>query len=214
MSHRPWRRLALTGFVTLLQAACFRGTLPALEHYRVALPEPVPRVSSTPLLGGTVAILPYVAPGLYGRPRIVYRIGDHEYGAYPSREWAIPLGEMLGMLTEQLASADGLAPTVTYDPPSRRSHSYLWRGTVRQFEEVDRGNAVLAAVRLDVQLIRTADDSVVWTGSAGLERPVAAPEMREIVRTLSELTGDAVRELMRRMRVELSLRGEPGSRRP
>lgn len=197
------RRLCLLLVATLTASGCWGGRLPAREMYRLRLPSEVgpalpasgPAVSP---LEGSLAITPYETPGLYDEHGIVFRIGQNEYGAYPNREWAVPLGEMLGMMTEDVLSRVPLTvEPARYDPPSRRSKTFLWRGAVREFEEVNRDGKVLVAVHLDASLTRSLDDSVVWSGSARREREVPRPTMDEIVRALSELAAEAIAELSR-----------------
>jgi uncharacterized lipoprotein YmbA len=192
--NSPSARLGIAALV-LAASACFRGTIPARQLYRLipfdsASASPVP---APPPLDGSLAVLPYDAPGVYGQMNIVYRTDSVEYGTYPSREWALPLGVMLGDLTEHVLRASPLTrEVVVYDPPSRRDYSYAWRGRVREFDEVDAGGVVHAAVALDVTISRARDDSVIWSGGVRRERIVAQPTMSEIVRALSELSNDAV----------------------
>ena len=189
--------------IVLAASGCLGGRLPAREMYRLRLPsEAGPAVPAagpaTSPLDGSLAITPYETPGLYDEHGIVFRIGENEYGAYPNREWAVPLGEMLGMMTEDVLSRVPLTmEPARYDPPSRRSKTYLWRGAVREFEEVNRDGKVFVAVHLDASLTRSLDDSVVWSGSARREREVTPPTMDDIVRSLSELAAEAIAELSR-----------------
>ncbi len=184
-------------------AACFGGRLPPLELYRIALPDSVLIVTPLaqqplrlPLPSGSIAIAPYEAPGVYGERNIVYRVGDTQYGAYPSREWALPVATMLGLVTEDVLRRTPItAGTAIFDPPSTGVETYIWRGLVRQFEEVDRGQQVFAAVALDGRLVRARDDSVLWSGTVRLERPVPSANMPGIVGALSSLTAEAVSEL-------------------
>ena len=198
------RRSILLCAALLLASACFpRGTLPSREMYRLRLPSeqgsaiPASGPAVSPL-DGSLAIAPYETPGLYDERGIVFRIGENEYGAYPSREWAVPLGEMLGMMTEDVLSRVPLTvEPARYDPPSRRGKTFQWRGAVREFEEVNRDGKVFVAVHLDASLTRSVDDSVVWSGTARREREVTRPTMDEIVRALSELAAEAIAELSR-----------------
>jgi ABC-type uncharacterized transport system auxiliary subunit len=200
----------------LLAAGCFHiRPLPPREMYRITLPEPVEadtaKVTGTdgspPPLNGTLGVAEYLTPGVYGDPQIVFRINDTEYGAYPSREWAVPLGDQLGVLSERvLARVPLTAERAVFDPPSRRTQTYIWRGTVREFEEVDRGSEVHAAVRIDLRIVRAADDSILWSGSSRLERAADRPDMPGIVRTLSVLADEVVTDLATRARRELSTR--------
>lgn len=201
--RRP--RAALTAAASLVAvlaaSACIRGTLPARQYFRLSMPDSVAaatRDSSTAALAtGTLGIAEYVTPGIYAGGGIAYRIGESEYGTYPSREWAIPLGQMLGVLTEGvLRRAPLTASPAIFNPPSLRSQTYVWRGTVREFEEVDRGRAVSAAVRIDASLVRSSDDSVVWSGSARREGAVPAPTMDAVVGTLSSLATETITALV------------------
>ena len=201
--RRP--RAALTAAASLVAvlaaSACIRGTLPARQYFRLSMPDSVAaatRDSSTAALAtATLGIAEYVTPGIYAGGGIAYRIGESEYGTYPSREWAIPLGQMLGVLTEGVLRRAPLtmSPAI-FNPPSLRSQTYVWRGTVREFEEVDRGRAVSAAVRIDASLVRSSDDSVVWSGSARREGAVPAPTMDAVVGTLSSLATETITALV------------------
>lgn len=201
--RRP--RAALTAVASLVAvlaaSACIRGTLPARQYFRLSMPDSVAaatRDSATVALAtGTLGIAEYVTPGIYAGGGIAYRIGESEYGTYPSREWAIPLGQMLGVLTEGvLRRAPLTASPAIFNPPSLRSQTYVWRGTVREFEEVDRGRTVSAAVRIDASLVRSSDDSVVWSGSARREGAVPAPTMDAVVGTLSSLATETITALV------------------
>jgi uncharacterized lipoprotein YmbA len=182
---------------------------PALERYRLVMPAVDDGTSRDPgpaVLSGGLAIMPYVTRGIYDDPRIVFRIDELQLQSYPSREWAIPLGDMLGAATETMLRVAPLtADDAAFDPRSRRSHPYDWRGTVREFEEVNRGNRVLVAVHLEAQIVLAANDSIVWTGSHRIERAVPEPtnEMERVVETLSAVTADVLAALIQRARTEL-----------
>jgi ABC-type uncharacterized transport system auxiliary subunit len=143
-----------------------------------------------------VAISPFLTPGVYGGDQIVYRIGDTGYGSYPNREWALPLGEMLGMLAEETIRADPLGTGAVYDPGTRRQFAYDWRGAVRRFEEVNRDDQVFVSVHLEARLLRISDDSIVWLGDRSVELPVPRPTMTSIVDSLSAAARQAMRDLV------------------
>jgi ABC-type uncharacterized transport system auxiliary subunit len=125
-------------------------------------------------------------------------------GTYPNREWALPLPTMLGVLTEDLFRARPLTrDAVVFDPPSAHAYDYVWRGLVREFEEVDRGGRVYAAVRFDARLVRSSNDSVLWTGSTRLERAVPQGTMPAIVNMLSQLASEAIFQLQESARSAL-----------
>ncbi len=207
--------LAIVPLLALATACIHFGRLPARELYRITLPEVVAadstagmsaRPTSAPAsLSGTIAIAEYATPGVYGDPLIVFRIDDTQYGSYSSREWAVPLSDQLGVLTERVLTRVPLtAQRAVFDPPSRRAQTYVWRGTVREFEEVDRGSQVLAAVRIDVRIARAEDDSIVWSGSSRLERPAQPADMSGIVQTLSTLADEVLTDLATRAQQQLS----------
>jgi hypothetical protein len=133
---------------------------------------------------------------VYGGSRIVYRVEGQGYGAYPTREWAVPIADELGALTERVIRAHGLTSgDVLFDPPRRRQYALEWRGRVRELEEVVRHDSVLVAVAIDAQLVRTADDSVVWMSRHRIERPAGGDSMSEIVAALSATAADVVARL-------------------
>jgi uncharacterized lipoprotein YmbA len=189
------------GVLVLASAIACVGSPPALERYRL-VPSPTtgaaPRPASEETDPPTLMVEPYATTGIYADPQIVYRLGETTYGAYPNKEWALPLGAMLADATVQaLRATPGLNAQVSDDRVSR-SAELVWRGVVQQFEEVDRGKDVSAAVRLDAALVRLPGDSVLWQGTVALEGPVQTPSMTAIVDTLSQLTSRAIRQLVDR----------------
>ena len=190
--------------LSLSALACFNGKLPARELYRLTVP-PAPQVPAAPgPLAGTIEVDRYDTPGLYGDGNIVFRTGDNEYGVYQHREWAIPLGEMLALLAESVLDRAPLSTEgAVYDAPPGRDLPYVWRGMVREFEEIDRGRDVFVAVRLDAQLVRTADDVILWKGSRRIERAVPKPTMPAIVAELSALATEATEALINEARTSI-----------
>lgn len=209
--------VALVAIATLA-VGCFRPrTVPPIEMYRllptaaetssVAVP---PYVDD--LAEGSLAVSRYITPGLYGQRGIVYRVGESGYATYPSREWAIPLGEMLGRRTADLLQEKPLVQGgALFDPPTRRAFTHVWRGTVREFEEIDRGNDVFVAVNLEASLIRVEDDSILWSGAARVERAVPDGTMEGIVAGLSGATDEVVFALLDSARVSIRQKSANGS---
>jgi ABC-type uncharacterized transport system auxiliary subunit len=195
-----WQSAAALAVIGL-GASCIRGSLPAREYYRLAPPDSVAlvrREAVAPPLAGSITIAHYDTPGIYGTGGIVYRVGVAQYGSYPSREWAIPLGEMLGTLTESVMRVRPLtSDQAVFDPGVTRGEEYAWRGAVREFDEVDEPGSVSAAVSLAVQLVRVADDSVVWSGFARAVEPVAVSRsMDSVVQALSTAAARVVARLV------------------
>lgn len=210
----PLRRVrnAATVAAILALAGCLGGRLPAIEYYRLApadstmlttrLAAPAsPGVAPLPAL----AIAPFEAPGVYGGREIVFRGGDGTYGTYPARRWAVPLPTMLGLLTQDVLRASPLsASAAVYEPPSYSAYPYVWRGRVREMEEVDRGRTVYAAVALEARLVRSRDDSVVWSGTTRLEERVDQGTMPSIVGALSRLASEGLAQLAEEARLSLA----------
>ena len=211
LSFRAQRGICFCVFAGWLASACFHGKLPPQEFYRLRLPEPTdsiaaatPDATAPSLTPGNIAILPYVAPGLYGNRNIVFRVDEASYGSYPNREWALPVSTMLGMLTEDIFRAHPLTrDAAVFDPPSAHAYAYVWRGLVRELEEVDRGNQVYAVVRFDARLVRAKDDSVMWAGSARLERLVPEGTMPAIIAMLSQLSAEVITQLQESARISV-----------
>ena len=156
----------------------------------------VGRPTGAPPLTGSIAIARYDTPGIYATGMLVYRVGSSAYGEYPTREWAIPLGEMLGSITESIVRQRSLTSgRVVYDPSSVRREQYEWRATVREFDEVDAPSSVTASVSLVAQLVRVADDSVVWSGAAHEMEPIA--QTRSIDAVVAGLSTAAARAITR-----------------
>ena len=184
----------------MVASGCFRGTLPPREFYRLSVPDSlasVGRPAGAPPLAGSIAIARYDTPGIYGTGSLVYRVGASTYGAYPSREWAIPLGEMLGSITEGIVRQRALTSgRVVYPPSAVKREQYEWRATVREFDEVDAPSSVTTSVSLVAQLVRVADDSVIWSGAAQEMEPIAQTRSVDaVVAGLSAATARAIARL-------------------
>jgi ABC-type uncharacterized transport system auxiliary subunit len=104
---------------------------------------------------------------------------------------------MLGALTQEIVERRGLTSgRVAFEAPASKNQPYEWRGTVREFDEVDSPSSVSASVSLAVQLVRVADDSVIWSGAARETQPVAvARSIESVVAALSEAASRAVARL-------------------
>jgi ABC-type uncharacterized transport system auxiliary subunit len=103
---------------------------------------------------------------------------------------------MLATLTADVLKATSFAAgPVVSAAAADNGAGYKWRGTVREFEEVNRGRQLFAAVHLDASIVRARDDSLLWQGSARLERAVSEQTMSAIVAALSALADSAVVEL-------------------
>ena len=207
--------------LAVLALGCLRSrAVPPMEMYRL-LPtaaettEVAADPASEDLPEGSLAVLRFVTPGLYGQRGIVYRVGEAGYGAYPSREWAIPLGEMLGRRTADLMQERPLVQGgALFGPPTRRAFTYVWRGTVREFEEIDRGSDVFVAVNLEASLVRIEDDSIVWSGGERVERPVPSGTIEGIVAALSAATDEVLFALIDSARVSIRQKSANGSASP
>ena len=204
-------RWIFLGAAAIAATGCpFWGKRPPLEQYQLVVPRSdegsTPAVGP-PVLPGTLAITPYVTRGIYDEHAIVFRIDDLQLSSYAGRrEWSIPLREMLGTITEDLLRTRPLtAEPAVFDARAPRATDYRWRGSVREFEEVDRGRQVLAAVHLEIEIVRVANDSVVWKSAERMERAVPEPtrSMTRVVETLSALTGDVLTRLIDRARADL-----------
>ena len=196
---RPGRVTTLACVAAIVSSGCFRGTLPPRQFYRLSLPDSlasVGRPTGAPPLTGSIAIARYDTPGIYGTGSLVYRVGSSAYGAYPSREWAIPLGEMLGSITEGIVRQRSLTSgRVVYPPSAVTREQYEWRATVREFDEVDAPNSVTTSVSLVAQLVRAADDSVVWSAAAQEMEPIA--QTRSIDAVVAGLSAATARAIVR-----------------
>jgi len=83
-----------------------------------------------------------------------------------------------------------------FDPGVSRREQFEWRGTVREFDEVDEPSSVSVAVSLSAQLVRTADDSVIWAGAIRETERVAEPrKIESVIAALSSTASRAVARL-------------------
>ena len=66
---------------------------------------------------------------------------------------------------------------------------------------MDRPQGVFVAVRFDAAILKVANDSIIWSGSASAERLVGPPrkteEMDPVVQGLSTVAAELITQLVR-----------------
>ena len=198
----------------LVLAGCVRS-MPPLERYRLSpVSAPAAAEESAGRGSGAVArptasrdapratiasvrIEPYVTEGIYADPQIVYRTGESQYAAYPNREWALPLSSMLADLTGEVVREMSANRVRVLTEAEGGATDFIWRGAVHEFEEVNRGDQVLAAVRFEATLHRASDDSLLWQGTGRAEQPVTGDSMEAVVAALSRLGTETVTSMVK-----------------
>lgn len=198
MNRDRLRLLASAAALTAL-IAC-GGALPPLERYRlrpVPAPDTLRSGTGGPLFREAIVVEPFATAGIYADPEIVYRIGELTYASYPHREWALPLSTMLADLTAEILRARSATPAKVTVGQGTAAEGLVWRGAIREFEEVDRGKQVFVAAHLEATLVRAASDSVLWVGEARVERPVPeGSKMEAVIDALSAAAAEAVSRLI------------------
>ena len=175
--------LALIAFTVAAVAGC--GAARPIHYYSVdsmtAAPPPPPNLSSA----ATIVIGRITAPYVLRDDRILYKTGEVEMGLYDDRRWAAPPTEMIqSMLVERLRST-GQFRNVQLRTTSAVG-SFLLRGNLRAFNEVDTASGITARFGLRLELYEAKSGNLVWTQSFLQDEPVTEKTVNAVVVSLQK----------------------------
>ncbi|MFQ6110617.1 MAG: ABC-type transport auxiliary lipoprotein family protein [Nitrospinota bacterium] len=195
------RRAPLAAALLFLLSGCLRGNFPETKYYVIdySLPPLSDRAGSLP---ATLGVELFRADSVYRQNRIVYRQVPHRVEFYTYRRWGVRPEEMITDKVMDHFSSSGLFRAVQrypYDGPA----TYILRGRVKRFEEIDREDGWFARFALEARLIKRDNLEVILATRKDLTLKAEArtPDafvkaMAEAMRkTLGELVGEAARRL-------------------
>ncbi len=173
----------------LVAAGCGPG--PQRRYYTLSYPLLSDRVTESrpPIHPVKVRIRPFHVALPYDRPQMVYRQSPYEFNYDPYRLWASKPQQMLRELVEQHLVASRLLGEITREfgdsPPA-----YELGAEVMAVEEYDAGDAWYGHLAMRFDLVRFADQKVIWHYEFDRKRRVHEQRSVYIVRALSEILRD------------------------
>lgn len=186
------RGITVLGLAVLLWlSAC--GSLPKTYYYTLELPPPPASHNSKTSL--VLGVERFRAPELLRDDRIVFYESPTELNYYQYHRWGSDPATMLADLVVGRLSQAGVFREVRR-LPARGSVDYVLRGRVTNFEEVDYNGGVKGRVGLELILVRSSDQQVVWSGSRAVERAAEGKGVAGVVQALNVASEQLLDEVL------------------
>jgi len=175
--HAP---LPLCVFAVLM-AGC-GGKIPSTHYYSLKFPAPAPSADpKTPL---TLTIEPFRAAMSLRDDRIMYYETPTEFSYYDYHLWSPDPATLLAELTRRHLNDLAIFAHV-HLAPSHEHSDYVLRGYLLDFDELDYIPGGKARVALDLRLVRTRDQKVLWSDRREVEQAISGSGVGGVVDALS-----------------------------
>lgn len=158
------RRATLALLVVLAAMSC--GGLPRTNYYTLRLSSPPP--ARDPKTGFVLGVEHFRAPEILRDDRIVFYESPTQLNFYQYHRWGSDPTSMLTELVARRLEQTGVF-AVVHLLPSREPVDYFLRGRLLSFEEVDYETGVRGRVGLDLTLVRSRDQKMLWSETRQVE---------------------------------------------
>lgn len=158
------------------------GSIPDIHYYVIDIPYKSTKTEDARhqiVLG----IEKLEADPLYEQDRLIYRDSPHEIKFYNYHRWISPPREIVtAKLIEQFSTSGLFKQVVSY--PRIGKIDYLLRGTLKTFEEWDKGDDWYAYVKLHFELMNMENNNLVWQDLLTKKTRVTQKKPIEVVRAI------------------------------
>ncbi len=205
MALKRWT--ILRAALPFLLSGCVAGSLTETKYYIIDYPLPPPSNTSASL-PATLGVEMFRADSIYRQDRIVYRQVPHQVEFYTYRRWGVRPEEMITDKVVDHFSSSGLFRAVQsypYDGPA----TYILRGRVRRFEELDREDGWFARFSLEARLIKRENLEVILATRKDLTLKAGAKTPDAFVKAMAEAMRQTLAELVEEVAERLEERGGP-----
>ena len=178
--------------LALLMAGC-GGKIPTTHYYTLKFPPPA--AVTDPKTPMTLTIEPFRAAMNLRDDRIMYYESPTEFSYYEYHLWNPDPATLLAELTRRHLNELAIFAHV-HLAPSHEHSDYVLRGHLLNFDELDYVPGGKARVALDLRLVRTRDEKVLWSDRREVERSIDGSGVAGVVDALSaasdQLLNDAL----------------------
>lgn len=180
-----------------LAAALCAGCGPGAQTRYYTLRTPPPPGAPQPTTDLVLQVEQFDAPEMLRDDRIVYYTSPTELNFHQNHRWSASPTALLSELEVKYFAETGLFKRV-YHYPAPVHADYTLRGRVLDFAELayqkgGTGKAGMARAGLNLDLVRTRDNEVVWSARKEYEAPVAAKGMQGVVKALNAASQELLR---------------------
>jgi ABC-type uncharacterized transport system auxiliary subunit len=180
--------------VAAISAGC--GGVPQTHYYTLRTPPPPSaRQAKTSFV---LQIEQFDAPEMLRDDRIVYYSSPTELNFSQYHRWSSSPTALLSELAVKYFAETGLFKGV-YSYPAPVHADYTLRGRLLDFAELnyeksENGKGRKARAGLTLDLVRTRDNEVVWSGRKEVEVPVGKKGMQSVVHALNTASQELLRD--------------------
>jgi ABC-type uncharacterized transport system auxiliary subunit len=189
--ERSLRRLVMAGLSALALVSC--GGVPKTRYYTVALPAQAP--ANDARTSFVLDVPRFRAAEVLRDDRILYYQSPTELNYYHYHRWS---GYPADLVAEQVAGrlqAMGVFSQIRLFPHSTPG-DYVLRGRLLNFEELDYQAGGAARVGLELALVRSRDQKVVWSDSRQSSHAVEEKGVAGVVKALNAACVETVNQLL------------------
>ncbi len=169
------------------------GGLPKTYYYTLQIPPPPPGNDTKSRL--LIGVERFRAPEVLRDDRIVFYETPTQLNFYQNHRWTSDPATMLSELVARRLRATGIFADVL-QLPARTPVDYILRGRVLNFEEVDYGGGVIGRVGLELTLVRSRDDTTVWSDARMVERSAQGKGVPGVVNALNASSEQLLRDVL------------------
>lgn len=180
------------GFLALFLAGC-GGKIPATHYYTLKFPPPAPMADPKTAL--TLSIEPFRAAMSLRDDRIMYYESPTEFGYYEYHLWSPDPATLLTELTRRHLNQLAAFAHV-HIAPTRERTDYVLRGHLMNFDELDYVPGGKARVALELRLVRTRDQKIVWSDRREVEHSIEGSGVAGVVDALSAASDQLLDETL------------------
>ncbi len=199
--------LAMALVAALVLLGC--GGAPKIHYYTLRFPSPSPPADSK--TSYIVGVERFRAPDVLRDDRILYFESPTQLNFYSYHRWSQDPGALVAELAaRRLDSMDVFSQVRLF--PSREPSDYLLKGRLLSFEEVDYEGAVKGRVGLELALVRTSDQKIVWSDTRQSERAAEGKGVEGVVNALNRSTAELLDQVLPGLaaEVERQFKESPG----
>ena len=187
------RAAASLSLLVMFVSGCGGGKIPETHYYTLKFPPPAPM--SDPKTTLALDIEPFKSAMNLRDDRITYYKSPTEFSYYEYHHWNPDPATMLTELTRRRLNEMGVFAHVR-TVPSHEPNDFILRGNLLNFEELDYETGGKVRVALDLRLVRTRDQKVVWSDRREVVRSIDGKGVDGVVNALSAASDQLLSETL------------------
>ncbi|MBF0524383.1 MAG: membrane integrity-associated transporter subunit PqiC, partial [Deltaproteobacteria bacterium] len=156
---KPKCLISISVILTLALSAC--GSVPKDKFFRIVYDPPAAPATGLKTANYTLAVDRIKSIPLLRQTNIVYRDSTHQVDVYPFYRWETQPDTMVTDVLIHAFKAGRVFNRVTELAHADQT-DFVLRGWLKRFEQVNSPAGTYAEIRLELELGRSSDRSVVW----------------------------------------------------